>query len=69
MITVANHRGTASPMFNDSCVVGVNVYGNNPKILSVRMKIIKEAKIRAHLCPPGFRGVISCCVKILISQP
>lgn len=25
IMTVANHSGTASPIFNDSCVVGVKV--------------------------------------------
>lgn len=36
-------------MFNDNCVVGVKVYGSKPKTLSVRMKIIREARIIAHL--------------------
>lgn len=34
----------------------------------VRIKIISEARIRAHLCPPGFSGVSSCCVKVLMNQ-
>lgn len=59
MITVANQSGTARPIFNDSCVVGVNVYGNKPKILSVRIKIISETKIIAHLCPSLFSGISS----------
>lgn len=52
MITVASHSGTASPIFRDSWVVGVKVYGSSPKIFNVRIKIIRDVKIRAHLCPP-----------------
>lgn len=51
IITVASHSGTASPIFKDSCVVGVNVYGNSPSTFRVRIKIIREARIKAHLCP------------------
>lgn len=47
-------------MFKDSCVVGVKVYGRSPSIFSDKRKIIREVKIRAHLCPPGFRGRRSC---------
>lgn len=46
---VASHNGMASPMFNDSWVVGVKVYGKRPRILRVVRNTIKEAKIRAHL--------------------
>lgn len=65
---MASHNGTASPMFRDSCVVGVNVYGRSPSMFRVRIKIISEVRINAHLCPPGFSGVSSCCVKVLINQ-
>lgn len=68
IIIVANQRGTARPIFRDSWVVGVNVYGRSPNMFSVRIKIIREVRIIAHLCPPGFRGVSSCCVKVLINQ-
>lgn len=68
MMIVANQSGTARPIFRESWVVGVNVYGRSPSIFNVRIKIIREARIIAHLCPPGFRGVSSCCVKVLINQ-
>lgn len=68
MITVANHSGTANPMFSDSWVVGVKVYGSSPRIFSVRIKIIRDVRIKAHLCPPLFSGVSSCCVNVLMNQ-
>lgn len=49
IITVASQRGTASAIFTESCVVGVNVYGSSPNILMVIRKTINEANIRAHL--------------------
>uniref|UniRef100_A0A663F4Y7 Uncharacterized protein n=1 Tax=Aquila chrysaetos chrysaetos TaxID=223781 RepID=A0A663F4Y7_AQUCH len=49
-------------MFIDSWVVGVNVYGSNPSKLIVSRRVISDTKIRAHLCPPLFRGSISCFV-------
>lgn len=67
--TVASHSGTANPIFKDSCVVGVKVYGRSPSILIVIKKIIKEVSSRAHLCPPTFSGSINWLVKRLISQP
>lgn len=69
MITVASQRGTASPRFIDSWVVGVNVYGRRPSIFSVIRKIINEVKSAAHLCPPGLRGKRSWLAKRLINQP
>lgn len=60
IITVASHRGTASPRLSDSWVVGVNVYGRSPNIFSEIRKIIREAKSAAHLCPPTFKGSRSC---------
>ena len=68
IITVANQSGTAKPMLRDSCVVGVKVYGRSPSMLRVIRNSIKDAKIRAHLCPPGFRGRSSCWVNRLINQ-
>lgn len=59
-ITVASQRGTASPRFMESCVVGVNVYGRRPSILSVMRKIIKDVKSAAHLWPPELMGRRSC---------
>jgi len=56
MTTVANQRGTASPRFKDSWVVGVNVYGRRPSMFSVIRKIISEVKSVAHLWPPWLRG-------------
>ena len=53
IMTVLSHRGTASAMFNDSCVVGVNVYGKRPSIFKETMKIIREVSIKAQLCPEG----------------
>lgn len=59
IITVASQSGTANPIFSDSCVVGVKVYGNRPSILMVIRKIINDTRRSAHLCPPMFRGSIS----------
>ncbi len=69
MITVASQSGTAKPMLRDSCVVGVKVYGSSPSMLSVIRNNIRDAKIRAHLCPPVFRGRRSCWVNRLMNQP
>ena len=46
--TVANHNGIASAIFIESCVVGVNVYGNNPNRLTVSRRIINDIKIVDH---------------------
>lgn len=59
---VANQSGKARAMFIDSCVVGVNVYGSRPSRLIVSKSIISDVRIRAHLCPSLFNGVISCFV-------
>ena len=68
IITVASHRGTASPIFSDSWVVGVNVYGRRPSIFSVIRKIISDVKRAAHLCPPRLMGRSSCWVKRFMNQ-
>lgn len=49
IITVASHSGTARPMFKDSWVVGVNVYGRRPSILSEIKNSIRDVRIKAHL--------------------
>lgn len=59
MSTVASQRGTAMPIFIESCVVGVNVYGRSPSVLRKIINIIKDTRSMAHLCPAGFSGVIS----------
>ena len=69
MMTVANQRGTARPMFRDSCVVGVNVYGRRPNMFSVIRKSIREVKRAAHLWPPRLMGRSNCWVKRFINQP
>lgn len=69
IITVANHRGTANPMFIDSWVVGVKVYGRRPRVFRVIRKTIREVSRRAHLWPPTFRGRSSCWVNRLMNQP
>lgn len=58
--TVASHRGTANPMFIESWVVGVYVYGRSPSMLSVIRKIIKDIRIVAHLWPSRLMGKNSC---------
>lgn len=37
-------------------------------MFNVRIKIISEVRIVAHLWPPWFRGVSSCWVNVLINQ-
>lgn len=59
-ITVANHSGTAKPMFMDSCVVGVKVYGRRPAVLSVIRKSIKDVRSTAHLWPAMLIGRKIC---------
>jgi len=69
IITVASQRGTASPIFKESCVVGVKVYGRRPNMFSVIRKIISEVKSVAHLWPPRLIGRRSCWVKRFMNQP
>ena len=69
IITVASHSGTASPIFRESCVVGVKVYGRRPNIFRVIRNSIKEVSITAHLWPPRFKGRRSCWVNRLINHP
>ena len=68
MSRVASHRGKARARFMDSWVVGVNVYGNRPNKLMRRRKISRDVRIRAHLCPSLFSGVINCFVTRLMNH-
>jgi len=67
--TVASQSGKAKPRLSDSWVVGVKVYGRSPRRLSVIRNKIREAKIVAHLWPPGLSGRRSCCVNCMINHP
>lgn len=60
IITVASQRGTANPIFRESCVVGVNVYGSRPSILRVIRNNISEANKAAQEWPGVFKGRRSC---------
>ena len=62
MRRVASQRGKARAMFIDSWVVGVNVYGRRPSKLIISSSSINDVRIKAHLCPPLFKGSISCFV-------
>lgn len=59
---VASQRGKASAMFMDNWVVGVNVYGSRPRRLINRRNAISDERMRAHLWPALFSGIISCLV-------
>lgn len=50
-ITVPAHRGIAMPRFIDSCVVGVNEWGNRPSKFVEPMNIISDISIRVQVCP------------------
>lgn len=65
---VASHRGKARARFIDSWVVGVNVYGSRPRRLISSRKIIRDVRIRAHLCPFLSKGIISCFVTRLTNH-
>merc|ERR1712131_85813 len=43
--------------------------GGNRRRLSVMRNKIREAKIVAHLWPPGLSGRRSCCVNCMINHP
>ena len=59
---VASQSGKARAMFIDSWVVGVNVYGSRPSKLIMSKSVISDVRIRAHLWPFLFSGIISCFV-------
>lgn len=46
----------------------MNVYGSRPRRLMSRRKIIKDVRIRAHLCPFLSKGIISCFVTRLMNH-
>lgn len=64
--TVASHIGMANPRFIDNCVVGVNVYGNNPSRFDVSSRAIKDVRVIDHWCPDWLIGDISCFVNRLV---
>ena len=68
IITVANQRGNARPIFNDSCVVGVKVYGRRPNIFNEIKSTIREVSNTAHLCPGIFTGMKSSYANRPINQ-
>lgn len=55
-------------MLRDSCVVGVKVYGRRPNMFRDIKNNIKDANIRAHLCPGRFTGRKSSRVSRPINQ-
>lgn len=61
---MANHNGTASPIFIESCVVGVKVYGRRPSMFSDSKNNIRDSKIAAHLWPGLLSGDSNCFVNI-----
>lgn len=65
---VINQSGIANAMFNESCVVGVKVYGRSPNRFIVIKNIINAVRIIAHLCPLERIGCISWYVKRLINH-
>lgn len=66
MSTVASHIGMASPMFKESCVVGVKVYGRRPSKLIINSMVINDVRIMDHWWPVLLIGSISCFVNELI---
>ena len=62
VIIVIIHSGIAIPRFMESCVVGVNVYGNRPSRFIIKIEAINVVSVRAHLCPLVLIGSISCLV-------
>lgn len=68
IITVASQKGTAKPIFSESWVVGVKVYGSRPNIFREIKNNIREANNRAHLCPGTFTGRKSSCVNRPMNQ-
>lgn len=67
-ITAPAHNGIAMLRFMDSCVVGVNVWGNKPKRLVDPINMISETIISAHVRPFGVWINIICLIISLISQ-
>lgn len=65
---VANQKGTARPIFSESCVVGVKVYGSSPSMFREIRNSIRDARSSAHLCPGTFTGRSSSWVNRPINQ-
>lgn len=51
LITAAAQSGIAIPRFMESCVVGVNEYGNKPSRLVEAINKINETSIRDQVRP------------------
>lgn len=58
--TAPAHRGMAIPTFIESCVVGVNEWGNIPRRLVEAINRNNEISIRDQVCPLGLCALISC---------
>lgn len=52
-ITAPAHSGIAMLRFVDSCVVGVNVWGNRPRRFVEPINIISDTSMSAHVRPFG----------------
>lgn len=66
--TIASHIGIAIPIFIESCVVGVNVYGRSPNRLIAKSMIISDVRIIDHWWPVLLIGSINCFVNKLIAH-
>lgn len=60
VITAPAHRGMAMPRFIDSCVVGVNEWGNRPSRFVDPINRIRDISINAHVCPLELWVLIIC---------
>ena len=60
VITAPAYRGIAMPKFIDSCVVGVNEWGNRPNRFVDPINRIKDININAHVCPLALWILIIC---------
>lgn len=60
VMTVPAHKGIAIPMFIESCVVGVNEWGNIPRRFVEAMNRRSEISIRDQVWPLGLCVFISC---------
>lgn len=60
VITAPAHRGMAMPRFIDSCVVGVNEWGNRPSRFVDPINRIRDININVHVCPLELWILIIC---------
>ena len=51
VITTPAHRGIAIPTFIESCVVGVNEWGNSPRRLVEPINRMSDISISDQVCP------------------